>query len=227
MFQTRRNVFVFILLAGVTGAITLKILKFLISFYMAFLLTSIEQTILSWRSDTLTPFFKIFPFIAGPYFYLIMIPMGYWASAQKRLFTELAMLIPYATLINALIKNFYRIPRPQNPAHLIVVTDPYGFPSGDMQVATVFWGLVFLKVRSSYARLLCLLPLLGIGLSRIYLGVHRLQEVVVGFLIGVSLLLLWEAIGRNMIWQQSPRNYLILVLSTLACYILVSYDLLI
>ncbi|WP_375358897.1 phosphatase PAP2 family protein [Candidatus Tisiphia endosymbiont of Neophilaenus lineatus] len=53
-----------------------------------------------------------------------------------------------------------------------------GFPSGDIQVATTFWLAIFLSLKNSPFKYLCLLPIIGIGLSRVYLGVHSIYDVI-------------------------------------------------
>lgn len=182
-------------------------------------LSSIEQQIVSWRCDSLNLFFGLFPYLSGHYFYIVIIALGYWSRPRSQLFPMLALLIPYATLLNGLIKNIFRIPRPEQVEHLISVYDPFGFPSGDMQVSTVFWSMIFLKSSGSSWRWFCILPVIGIGLSRVYLGVHRLNEVLAGFAVGLAILFLWEKVISRLIWQHTVIPHMLLSCGIVAAYL--------
>src|SRR5699024_1480614 len=103
-----------------------------------------------------------------------------------------------ADLLNAFIKNIYQRVRPEEINHLIEQSG-YSFPSGhSMGSIIVFGSFIFLAFRyfksktikrglSIFFSLLILL----IGLSRIYLGVHYLSDVIAGF----SLVFAWLALS--------------------------------
>lgn len=177
------------------------------------------------RSETLTVFFRLFPYLVGHYFFILIIAVGYWCLPRYRFFRELAVLVPLSTLLNGVIKNIFRIPRPTAVTHLVAIHDPFGFPSGDVQIATVFWGLLFLNIKSRLGRALCLLPIIGISISRVYLGVHRLEEVLVGMAVGALTILIWIRLVRDFLWRLSLKPYFIIVLPIVISYLFVSYDL--
>lgn len=191
------------------------------------LLIVAEQHIHSWRSDRLTQLLSLFPLLVGHHFYILFIGLGYLSWPRNNVFPQLAFLIPYTTLLNSFIKNIVRSPRPQDAPHLISVLDPYGFPSGDAQVGTVFWVALFLHAPKSYWRWLLLLPILGIALSRVYFGVHRMIEVIVGILIGCLVLSLWYSRGKKLLWQPSPWPMVVVSMTTIIAYIVISHDLVI
>jgi membrane-associated phospholipid phosphatase len=186
-------------------------------------LNSIEHFIIGLRSEELTFFFNIFRIFANPYFYILCIALTYWLRPTWRFSRELVFVIPYATLINATIKNIFRIPRPQIVQHLIATYDPFGFPSGDAQITTVFWGMIFISIKSHKWRYLCLLPIFGAAVSRIYFGVHRLNEVLAGIAIGVLIILLWNAVLKKIVWQREfLGRYTFFVVVFMGLYITVS-----
>lgn len=76
--------------------------------------------------------------------------------------------------------------------------DSYCYPSAHVGSYVLFWGyfahvvsrLPFNKNYKKIVVFLVLLPVLLVGPSRIYLGVHRITEVAAGYFAGLTLLLL-------------------------------------
>jgi undecaprenyl-diphosphatase len=77
--------------------------------------------------------------------------------------------------------------------------DPLGFPSGHVLSLVVFFGLmIYLVVTASGVRrrwracasLVCLLTVLAVAFSRLYLDRHWLSDVAGGLTIGMTYLLL-------------------------------------
>ncbi|MGB0360930.1 MAG: phosphatase PAP2 family protein, partial [Endozoicomonas sp.] len=64
----------------------------------------------------------------------------------------------------------------------------WGMPSGHSQNAMVFWGTVAINISIKVFRVLAILLILSIGISRLYLGVHYLSQVLAGFMIGLIIL---------------------------------------
>lgn len=111
-----------------------------------------------------------------------------------------------------ILKNIFNIPRPTNAFY---VEQSPSFPSGHAAIAIALYGFLFatiwqhdvakampskhekhhLKNKSLF--LLALLIIL-IGVSRLYLGVHYLSDVLVGYLIGF--LWLYFALSRKSNW---------------------------
>jgi len=102
-----------------------------------------------------------------------------------------------AALLNNAIKNFYQRVRPENIDHLIE-QGGYSFPSGhSMGSIIVFGGMIFLVFQASKSEaikwslgIFLGFLILSIGLSRIYLGVHYPSDVLAGFSLGFTWLIL-------------------------------------
>ena len=96
-------------------------------------------------------------------------------------------------LMNQLIKALVRRERPINS---LIYVGGFSFPSGHSMVSMAFYGMliyIFYKLMKNnkfkwLVMSLCGLLIILIGFSRIYLGVHYLSDVLVGF--SVSLLYL-------------------------------------
>lgn len=103
------------------------------------------EWILNFRHETLTNWFKIFPFFVSDYFFITIIALAYWLNPQKRLFLDLGWLVSFSTLLNVNLKKLFAIPRPNSTLHMLPINDnSFGFPSGDVQVATVFYDNIFI-----------------------------------------------------------------------------------
>jgi len=63
-----------------------------------------------------------------------------------------------------------------------------GFPSGHTSIAIAFWGALAFLFRKRWITFLCASLMLLIPLSRIYLGVHFLADVIGGLVLGAIML---------------------------------------
>jgi len=93
----------------------------------------------------------------------------------------------------------------------VYVENSYSFPSGHATIATAFYGfLIYIlwrntkswtyKINILFAGLVLIA---AIGLSRLYLGVHFLSDVLSGYLLG----LLWLIISVSIVeWQKSRKS---------------------
>ena len=97
----------------------------------------------------------------------------------------LFLTVPLGMLLNVLLKNIFQRARPSFEQPLLTLTT-YSFPSGHTAAATLFYGVLaaYLCCRLASWRwrvvvvALAALLVALVGLSRIYLGVHYLSDVV-------------------------------------------------
>ena len=119
-----------------------------------------------------------------------------FATPIAKFITILANLA-IVTGLNQLLKRILQRPRPTE--FRIVEETGYSFPSGHSMVSMAFYGyliyLIYKYVKNKYIKwsLICLLSFLVIliGTSRIYLGVHYTSDVLGGFLISISYLVIY------------------------------------
>jgi undecaprenyl-diphosphatase len=112
----------------------------------------------------------------------------------------------------ALLKATFRRPRPSIIPHL-AGAGWYSYPSGHSMLAPVIWGLGLLLLATltesrpvrALCRLFAVVIVAGIGLSRIYLGVHYPTDVLAGLCIGLAWMLWWSvAVGKSS--SAAPRQ---------------------
>ena len=129
-------------------------------------------------------------------FYLVFLPLFYW-SIDKRLGRQLGYIFLLAACFNNIAKNLFTQPRPFwiDPSVQLSEAEGYGLPSGHVQNATAVYLLLAAWFRRSRWWLLAGLFIFLMALSRVYLGVHFLQDVVMGFALGLLVLaafLYWQ-----------------------------------
>ena len=131
-------------------------------------------------------------------FYLAALPAVYW-SIDKRLGRQLGYVFLLSAAINNVAKNLARQPRPfwLDPSVRLRDAESYGLPSGHAQHATAVYLLLAAWVRRGWVWPLALGFILLMSLSRIYLGVHFIQDVIVGFILGLVVL------GLFLFWQRA------------------------
>lgn len=110
---------------------------------------------------------------------------------NKKYFKIFFFAILGGVIFNNLMKLIIQRPRPTNTL-LLSYEKTYSFPSGHSMMSMIFYGLliyyVILFVKNKLIRNLLVsffsLLILFIGISRIYLGVHYVTDVLAGFVFG-------------------------------------------
>lgn len=148
-------------------------------------------------SPDLDSLFKFFTFLGDEEFYLILLPLVYW-SIDRAMGVRLMILALFSSLVNATAKEIGGQPRPfgyDDRVVPLVDAGGYGLPSGHAQSSVVIWGFIALETRRRWMWLFAITLMLGVGLSRIYLGVHFPTDVIGGALLGLLLLFAWNRYG--------------------------------
>lgn len=158
--------------------------------------------IVPYRTELLTQLAFGLSWLGYATFIMFFMAIGYW-SASKTVFYRLLVLVSISALLNAYAKDWFQDPRPPLELRLDdLVNASYGLPSGHAQLAVVMWMWLAWEIRAAWAWVLCSLIALGVMASRMYLGVHDLEDVTVGAAIGAVTLVIFEQLRhRNLHWQ--------------------------
>lgn len=166
---------------------------------------NIYRVISSLISQPLTSIFKVVTHLGGAIGIASITILIFIIFKDKKygMYTllNLAIIVP----INQILKFIIQRPRPDE--FRIIEQGGYSFPSGHSMASMAFYGflifLVYKKVENPYWRwggCTCLsFLILVIGISRIYLGVHYASDVIGGFCLSISYLILYtKIIGKNL-----------------------------
>lgn len=148
-------------------------------------------------SDFATPIAKFITNFGGAIFLIILTILLLVVLKNKKVGLSICTNLVVVTILNQLLKRLLQRPRPTE--FRIIEETGYSFPSGHSMVSMAFYGyliyLIYRFIKNKYLKwisivLLSLLICL-IGISRIYLGVHYTSDVLGGFLISISYLVIY------------------------------------
>ena len=148
-------------------------------------------------SDFVTPIAKFITNFGGAIFLIILTIVLFFVIKNKKIGLSIFLNLVIVTVLNQLLKRILQIPRPTE--FRIIEETGYSFPSGHSMISMAFYGyliyLIYKYVKNKYIKWISIV-LLGIlicsiGISRIYLGVHYTSDVLGGFLISVSYLVIY------------------------------------
>lgn len=144
--------------------------------------------VLPLRQEWLTPVFQGFTFLGFTEFFFAALPLLYWCW-NKEAASRVAVLTLISGLFTLFLKVTFADPRPpQEFAMEGYRPESYGLPSGHTLMAITFWGSLAVESGRRVARWVAAVLIAGIAFSRLYLGVHDLEDILVGAVVGVTLL---------------------------------------
>lgn len=127
----------------------------------------------------------------------VVVALALWLR-DRRLAYAVVGIVALAMATDLLLWQVVGLPRPSGPEVVVRGTTPVSsFPSGHTVVATCVWGL--LSRFDRFPKVAALAIVLAVMLSRLYLGMHYVGDLLGGVLIGLALILvyarLWPAIA--------------------------------
>lgn len=148
-------------------------------------------------SDFATPIAKFITNFGGAIILIILAPMLFIFIKNKKIGISVILNLVIITVLNQLLKRIVQRPRPTE--FRIVEESGYSFPSGHSMVSMAFYGyliyLIYKHVKNKYLKWISIILLsiliCSIGISRIYLGVHYTSDVLGGFFISISYLIIY------------------------------------
>ena len=151
--------------------------------------------------DWLVAPMQFFSFLGSEDFFLLILPLVYWCL-DAALGLQIGVMLLTSNGLNNLFKMAMHGPRPywvSTDVKGLAFETGFGVPSGHSQTAAGVWGIAAARFSRTWAWIVALTVILFIGLSRIYLGVHFLHDVLLGwFLGGITLwafIKFWEPVA--------------------------------
>jgi membrane-associated phospholipid phosphatase len=154
-----------------------------------------------WQTNypQLAPLFQFISELGRFEFYLVVTPIFYWC-VNKQMGKHLIFLLAVSDVLNSTIKHGLRQPRPYwlDSSLGLDEENSYGIPSGHAQAAAVMYLFLGFWWRRSWVWVLSLLMIVLMALSRIFLGVHFVHDVLASVAIGLFILVGYFVWQRNM-----------------------------
>ena len=158
-------------------------------------------------SDFATPIAKFITNFGGAIFIILLTVILIAVIKNKKIGLSILTNLAIITILNQLLKRILQRPRPTE--YRIIEESGYSFPSGHSMISMAFYGyliyLIYKYVENKNVKwiLISLLSVLIclIGISRIYLGVHYTSDVLGGFLISISYLVIYISAVNNVFYK--------------------------
>lgn len=177
--------------------------------------TDLVREIANYRSDGLTQFFQLFSELGEAEGYILVVTLIYVAF-NRELGFRLAILVLITFCLNHLLKTAIMNPRPfvaegvwmdmwaasaERARHLVA---EYSTPSGHAMCAAAFYGFLATRMKKPWAKVPAVTLILLIGMSRPYLGVHYVEDILLGWVLGGLLALICAryAASLGQVWQR-------------------------
>lgn len=150
-----------------------------------------------------TTFFKIITNLANTKLFILICCISLLFLNDKKLGLVITILMLIDAILVFLIKFLIKRKRPdKNP---LVKERGYSYPSGHMVSAISFYGFILFLVLISnlilpfkiIISIFIIIIILFIGLSRIFLGVHYLSDIIGAIFIGTNYILLYIYLLQN------------------------------
>ena len=157
-------------------------------------------------SDFATPIAKFITNFGGAIFLVVLTVFLFLVIKNKKIGLSIFLNLVIVTGLNQLLKGILQRPRPTE--YRIIEETGYSFPSGHSMISMASYGyliyLIYKYVKNKYVKwtsiVLLSILICSIGISRIYLGVHYTSDVLGGFLISVSYLVIYiSAVNKFLI----------------------------
>jgi membrane-associated phospholipid phosphatase len=153
------------------------------------LFTTLLQNLGNWLKAPM----QSFSFLGSEITFLLIMPALYW-SIDPVIGFRAGMMLVMSGGLNSALKMFFHTPRPfwvDPRVQAFSSETSFGLPSGHSQNSAAIWGMVGTSLRKKAALIAAVIVVFLIGISRIYLGVHFLHDVLTGWLVGTLIILVY------------------------------------
>ena len=203
----------------------------LIIFFVGILLYALEMNEEFYsENSTVQTIFGAITYLGDAVVFVILtaiIYIGYDKKLAKR--TILPLLFSY--YLNHLVKEVFKDTRPDTNIDFTedydLIEPSYGFPSGHAQNATCYWGYMANEFKDKpkpigipVVPVILSVIIFLVAISRMFYGVHDLQDVIGGLLIGIGFLLLFIYLEPIFTVQFNKLSFQIKLILTITISIL-------
>lgn len=136
---------------------------------------------------------EFFTFLGSENFFFIVLPLIYW-SVDAGIGLRVGFVLAASDSLKFIFKLLFAGPRPywvSPQVEALSAENSFGVPSGHAMDAAALWGAMAAGANKRWAWITAVVLALLIGFSRLYLGMHFVHDVLLGWLIGYLLLFLF------------------------------------
>ena len=155
------------------------------------------------RFPALTAFMSAITYLGDELCFMAVALLFFWCINKRQAYFIFCVGLA-GSIINQFLKLCFRIPRPWvlDPDFSIVesareAASGYSFPSGHTQNAAGTFGAIAMSGKKKWLRAACILLMLLVAFSRMYLGVHTPLDVGVSFFVAAALLCIFHPVFKS------------------------------
>lgn len=156
----------------------------------------IYNFLIYFKSPMVTTFFKIVTNLGSTWFIILLnlvIIVSYLILKRKEI-----LIIPINSCLSVIFNNILKIiiRRPRPNVLRLVKERNFSYPSGHAMISLLFYITVIVLINKSNIKhkklinVILVVIIILIGISRVYLGVHYITDILGGYLISASILIL-------------------------------------
>ena len=162
------------------------------------------------RQPAVTKALSALTYFGGVYGFMVLSIIVFWCIDKKCGYFMLALGF-VGTVINQFLKILFRIPRPwvldpkfKPVESAIADAGGFSFPSGHTQNVFATFGGVFAWTKKVWLKVICVVMIVLVAFSRMYLGVHTPLDVGVSCAAGILLLAVLYPVFRSV--EEHPNR---------------------
>jgi membrane-associated phospholipid phosphatase len=130
--------------------------------------------------------FKIITFLGDGLVYIILLAIAFWILNKKDAIIAIYVFLT-ASFLNFFLKVVIQKPRP-DVSYRLIEEEGFSTPSGHAQTSSTVYGWMILYFKKIWLYIVIPILVILICLSRVFLGVHYIGDVILGLLIGAIIL---------------------------------------
>ncbi len=163
-------------------------------------------------------------FFDTPLFLFLLIPI-IWVGYSWKWGARLFYLVWCSSVMNMVLKYWVALPRPcvHMPKLAIVRCTGWSFPSGGAQISVVLAAFLAYSIKKPWAYKTGFFFALFVGISRFFLGVHYLTDVIGGYAVGAVISALFIYFHEKIERMVGQRPYLFTGLAVFTPCIFLSF----
>ncbi len=182
------------------------------------LVTYFVQGIGAW----VLPIMQFFSFIATDEFFMLVMPILYWC-VDTVIGMRVGVVILMSSSVVDIIKMLCRFPRPYwifSKVQAFAQETTFGLPSGHTQKAVAIWGTLATTYKKTWLWILSIFMIIMVAISRLYLGVHFLSDVMIGLLITILFIVIYMKLETPVVqWAKKQSLWTIAIVSLIVTII--------